>query len=161
MQVYLNELIPGGDINSRSSEGDIESLRNSIVQMGMILPIAVMPEGDGKHWRVIDGNRRLAALNQIFNGAAGSTLVTVHVTSDTDLDLAMEQSIAANIERLPLHPMDQYEAFARLHGDDEEIASHFGITPRQVRQRMALGNLTPEVRAVYRDGGLTEASCAS
>lgn len=155
--VYLSDLIPGGEIDSRSNTGDVDSLAHSIRQLGLILPLSVMKEGDGKgSYRVIDGNRRLAALNQIYNGTAGSTLVPVNIMQHDDIDLAIEQSIAANIERLPLHPMDQYEAFAKLATSPTEVAAHFGITDRQVRQRMALGNLHPQVREVYRTGELNE-----
>ena len=71
-------------------------------------------------------------------------------------------SLAANIERLPLHPVDQYEAFVAiaLNGKPlDEIAQAFGISTRAVEQRLALGALHPEVRTAYRNGVLEPRMC--
>src|SRR6187399_704460 len=98
--VPLHSLIPGGEINSRSS-ADLEgimSLANSIQHLGLILPLAVMPEGDSKHYRIIDGNRRYEALKINANGDDGIS-VPVMIQEHDDIDTAIEQSLAANIER--------------------------------------------------------------
>jgi ParB family chromosome partitioning protein len=64
-----------------------------------------------------------------------------------------------------LHPVDQYEAFARLEEQGktrEEIAQQYGLTEKEVRQALALGRLSPEfVRDAWRKGEIkTEAAQA-
>ena len=68
-----------------------------------------------------------------------------------------ELSLAANFERLAMHPMDEHEAFARLYGTDAKlteqmIANRFGIPVARVRRRLALGRLCDEARKAYREG---------
>src|SRR6187200_428402 len=113
MFVALNTLIPGGSIDSRAKVNrgvSIDTLANSIKQLGLILPLSVIK--DGEKWRVVDGNRRLAALKLVHRGNKDA-LVPV-LEADADLATARAMSLAANVERLPLHPVDQYEAFAAI-----------------------------------------------
>jgi ParB family chromosome partitioning protein len=146
----LKQLKPGGEINSRSdSSADIDSLANSILQLGLVQPLSVMKNGEDTY-RIIDGNRRYHALRSIF---PDDRKVECLVQKHEDETRALEQSVAANIERLPLHPMDQYEAFARIGANGislEDVAAHFGVTVRHVRQMMALGALCETARVAYR-----------
>jgi hypothetical protein len=58
-----------------------------------------------------------------------------------------EISLTENAIRCDMHPADQYEAFAKLHGEDgmsaEDIAARFGVTAAVV-EGAALGRLYPE-----------------
>ena len=149
--VPLGSLTYGKNIDSRGkrAETDIDKLANSIAQLGLILPLAVVKNGKG--YVVVDGNRRLAALNQVFEDKKTQVPVLIQ---EVDLETAREQSLAANIERLEMHPMDQWEAFARIGEDGrslESIAAHFGVTQRMVKQRMALGSLCETARQLYRE----------
>lgn len=156
INVPLKSLIPGGAIDSRNGgDRQLDSLVNSIANLGLILPLAVVQEGSV--YRVIDGNRRLEALKIVHKGKK-NVEVPVHI-QDPGLDqsTARALSLAANIERLPLHPADQYKAFAAIAADGKplaEIAASFGISERQVKQQMALGSLCKEALDAYRDGGL-------
>lgn len=153
INVPLKSLLFGGAIDSRSKGArgtDIEQLANSIARLGLILPLSVLQEGD--KYRVIDGNRRLEALKQIHKGKKDVEVPVL--VQETDTPTARAMSLAANIERLPLHPMDQCEAFAAIAKDGKplaEIAAAFSISERQVQQRMALGALAPVVRDLYRE----------
>jgi ParB/RepB/Spo0J family partition protein len=153
INVPIKSLVYGGAIDSRAkaSRGvDIDSLANSIRHLGLILPLAVVQEGD--KYRVVDGNRRLEALKLINKGKKDVEVPVL--VQDADTPTARAMSLAANIERLPLHHVDQYEAFAALAADGKplaEIAATFGIGERAVEQRMALGALAPLVRQLYRE----------
>jgi len=158
INVPLKSLLPGGKIDSRSKANrgvEIDKLANSIRSLGLILPLAVVQEGDDKY-RVVDGNRRLEALKIVHKGEKDVQVpVQIHVTA-VDQSTARAMSLAANIERLPLHPMDQYEAFAAIAADGKalaEIAATFGLSERHVRQRLALGSLCKEAKEAYRNGG--------
>jgi len=69
---------------------------------------------------------------------------------------ATEISLAENAIRSDMHPADQYEAFAKLHGEDgmsaEDIAGRFGVTAAVVRQRLKLGAVSPKLMKLYRNG---------
>jgi ParB family transcriptional regulator, chromosome partitioning protein len=71
---------------------------------------------------------------------------------------ATEISLAENAIRTDMHPADQYEAFAKLHGEEgksaEDIAARFGVTAAVVRQRLKLGAVSPKLRALYRKGDM-------
>src|SRR3546814_7091188 len=73
-------------------------------------------------------------------------------------ELHPEISLAENVHRLATHPMDEFEAFARLveaGRSAEEVAARFGTTVRHVEGRLALGRLCDEAREAYRAGDIT------
>jgi ParB family transcriptional regulator, chromosome partitioning protein len=55
-----------------------------------------------------------------------------------------------------MHPADQHDAFAKLHGEQgmaaEDIAARFGVTAAVVRQRLKLAAVSPTLIQAYRDG---------
>lgn len=71
--------------------------------------------------------------------------------SDAD---AREVSLIENVARENADEITCYEAFAALIKDGrtvDEIARTFGKTEREVRQTLAIANLLPRVRDLYRD----------
>ncbi len=78
------------------------------------------------------------------------------VILDDDQDaVAIEASLAENVERLPMDEMDQHEAFMSLKRKgltEDDIAAHFGISAQVVKRRLALAALMPDVRRLYRQG---------
>src|SRR3546814_12710879 len=73
-------------------------------------------------------------------------------------ELHPEISLAENVHRLATHPMDEFEAFARLveaGRSAEEVAARFGTTVRHVEGRLALGRPCVAVREAYRAGDIT------
>ena len=72
--------------------------------------------------------------------------------------LAEEISLAESVGQCPLHPADQYEAFAMLHAEHgmsaEDIAARFGVTAAVVKQRLKLGAVSPKLIKLYREGEL-------
>ncbi|MFN3891947.1 MAG: ParB/RepB/Spo0J family partition protein [Beijerinckiaceae bacterium] len=152
MKVKINQIFSGEEINSRAGKSDIDSLANSIREVGLVLPIAVRARNRGE-FEIIDGHRRFAALKKLKVKE-----VDVHVVEGDDL-AARERSLAANIERAPLHPIDQFEAFAKIAAqnvDAETIARRFGLRTKQVQQALALGGLHDDVRAAWRAGKIDE-----
>ena len=66
---------------------------------------------------------------------------------------ALEASLIENLARLDPDEMSQYECFLRLSKEGKsiaEIAGTFGITELMVKRRLALGNLLPKIRELYR-----------
>ena len=66
--------------------------------------------------------------------------------------LAEEDSLAENVQRVALHPLDQYRAFAALRAQglgEDEIAARFFVTPQVVRQRLKLAAANPKLFDLY------------
>lgn len=94
------------------------------------------PEGDEDRrglYFVIDGNRRLAAMRALADDGTIDKAYPVPAIIDTQLTPldALRKSLTANIEKLPLHPVDQHETFAKVNeagAPPEEIAARYAVT---------------------------------
>ena len=162
--VPLAKIALGGSIDSRvtARNDGVEGLAASITALGLLQPLLVRKTGKTDfEFEVIAGNRRLQALRLMAETgrATGETLVSVIVRESEDLD-AFEASLAENVMRLPPHPIDQYEAFARIAAernfDASEIAARFGTSTRQVEQMLALGDLHPDIRKAWRKADIRD-----
>ena len=144
----------GDGINARVTgrDKDIAALAANLHAQGQIENLIVKDAGDG-FYAVANGNRRLAAFHMIYGEASSHPIAcTVH---DVDSATAFEFSLVTAITARQLHPVDQYEAFARLDErgkTHEEIAAQYGMTEKEVRQALALGRLSPKIRAAWRGG---------
>jgi ParB family chromosome partitioning protein len=66
--------------------------------------------------------------------------------------IAEEDSLAENVQRAPLHPLDQFRAFQTLREkgqSEEETAAAFFVSPTVVRQRLKLASVSPKLLEVY------------
>jgi ParB family chromosome partitioning protein len=152
---------PGANINSRTTNRgvDLAQLAASIKQEGLLLPLIVVPDPkDLRAYYVIDGNRRRAAIEQLVKSKdlPKDTVFDIRVEKDLDVATALRKSLAANMH-VPLHPVDQFEAFAACldKGDSAEtIAAKYALTEKVVKQRLALAAMSPAVREAWRKGKL-------
>ncbi len=139
---------------------DVAGLMASIEAVGLLQPLVVewVDAGADDNYAVVEGGRRWIALRSL--AAAGRLAQDAPVAVmviDVGAAEAREISLAANVMRRDLHPVEEFEAFARLAADGltvERIAADFGATTRFVRQRLALDRLSPRVRALWRDGNI-------
>lgn len=159
IQVPLNKLHFGhevGDgINARVSgrQEGIGALAANIFARGLIENLIVYHMFDD-HYGVSNGNRRLAALHSIHGADNESVLINCTERKVNEVG-AFEDSLTTAVLAAQLHPVDQYEAFARLKDAgnvEEEIAHRFGMSVRQVEQALALGHLSPAIRQAWRKG---------
>src|SRR3546814_19815817 len=66
---------------------------------------------------------------------------------------ALEASLIENIARLDPDEINRCESFTRLVREGrkvEEIGLTFGLTALQVKRTLAIGNLLPRIRTMYR-----------
>lgn len=160
LQVPLNRLKfgqeDGGGINARVAgrQDGIAELAANLFAQGQIENLIVKDAGEG-FYSVANGNRRLAAFHMIHGKDSGQAInCTLH---DVDEAKAFEYSLATAVTAKQLHPVDQYEAFARLEErgkTHEEIARQYGMTEKEVRQALALGRLSPKIRDAWRAGDI-------
>lgn len=151
--LQLRQITGLSPLNPRQDmESDVSGLAAFIAGAGLLQPLllrAVESESAFDFdYQVLDGGRRWRALKSLGDDAR---IISVRIVTGTDAE-ALEATIAA-AEHERLHPIQEYEAFVRLieAGRTEEQVAHFsGLTVRQVRQRLALGDLADCVKAAYR-----------
>ena len=134
----------------------------SIRAHGLLAPLVVRADdASAGDFKVIAGNRRLAALRDVYKDSPRPPKVLC-VLRSVDDDTADALALAENFVREPMHPLDEAEAFAKLAREEakgvESIASEFGVSQPYVRQRMKLATLAEPVKAAYRQGGIDTAT---
>ncbi|MBL0869739.1 MAG: ParB/RepB/Spo0J family partition protein [Phycisphaerales bacterium] len=156
VQVNLSELT-ASRINPRRVKPERDAHRRLVASIrahGLLEPLIVRRTDEGGY-RVIAGNRRLAALRDVHRGDRNAKVACI-VRGDVNCDEAATISLAENFVREPMHPLDEAEAFARLASVDckgvKTIAAEFGVSETYVRQRMSLADLIEEVKAAMRAG---------
>lgn len=161
--IPLSQLVPSpANVRRTNPTEAAEELAASIAAHGLLqnLTVRAAPakgKRKGAGFEVVAGGRRLAALKLLVAQGVltADHAVPCHVVES---DAALEISLAENAMQCPMHPADQHEAFAQLHGEQglsaEDIAARFGVTATVVRQRLKLGAISPVLMAAYRDGAL-------
>ncbi len=161
-EIPLSKLIASSANVRRTGRSiNIGELAASIEAHGLLQNLTVRPVLNGKKtpeaFEVIAGGRRLAALKVLAKRKALPVNfgIPCHIVVE---GIAEEISLAENALQCPMHPADQYEAFAKLHDEHgmrpEDIAARFGVTSAVVKQRLKLGAVSPKLMKVYRSGEL-------
>ena len=141
------------------SQADAELVAD-IRARGVLQNLVVRPDPDPalRTYLVMAGGRRLRACLELVREGhlTEDDRVPCQVRfPDPETSEAAEISLAENLARVPLHPADQIEAFARLAETGmsaEAIGARFGYTERHVLQRLALAGVPKPIREAYRDG---------
>lgn len=155
---------PGCDINMRKTyaDADITPLVDSIRKKGILQSLLVRISPDlSPTLYVVAGGLRYAALARLVEEGtyAEDQPVPVIVRDDLSDADALDLSLTENDCRLPPHPVDRYEAFAKLKALGQStiaIAIRFGLDARQVERYLALGDLAPTIRAAWREREISD-----
>jgi len=142
----------------------IDALAVDIARRGLLqsLTVRVQRDADGNDtglFEVPAGGRRFRALQQLVKQRrlAKTEPVPCIVREDEQIS-AEEDSLAENVHREALHPLDQFRAMQQLvtQGTDvETVAATFMTTPAVVKQRLRLASVSPKLHEVYADDGMT------
>ncbi len=137
----------------------VDELAESIARRGLIQSLHVRPVigEDGAEtgkFEVPAGGRRYRALELLVKQKrlAKSAPVPCIVSAADDGVLIDEVSLAENIERAPLHPLDQFRAFQAMREKgmtEEAIAAAFFVDAKVVKQRLRLVTVAPVLLEVY------------
>ena len=143
----------------------IEELAKDIARRSLLQGLTVRPQldGDGNETGVYEvpaGGRRYRALQLLVKQKrmAKSAPVPCVIRNADAAILAEEDSLAENVQRAPLHPLDQFRAFQTLREkglSEEEIAATFFIGVNVVRQRLRLAAVSERLLEVYADDGMS------
>lgn len=164
--IPFNKLVLGQSNVRRIKAGvSIDDLAASIARRGLIqsLHVRTVFDADGQEtgmFEVPAGGRRYRALEMLVKQKrlARTAPVPCVVGNSSSAILAAEVSLAENIERAPLHPLDQYRAFKDLLDQgmtEEEIAAAFFISVNVVKQRLKLTTVSPALLDAYAEDGMT------
>jgi ParB family chromosome partitioning protein len=138
---------------------DVSSLKATVRAVGLINPLVVHRGADNR-FVVLAGGRRWRALCEIEDETPGAfwNIPAKMVDAAGNAEL-IALSTMENTQTLAMHPVRQFEAFAAIahalpspEKAVEVIAKEFGLTRQQVRQRLALGDLSPKIRKAWLDG---------
>ncbi len=133
----------------------------SIRKRGVLIPLLVRPGAEEGHHRVTAGRRRFTCANIIVReGGPARPLPCAILDEGDDVD-AIEASMLENLARVAPDEVSQWEAFVKLAKagrNIEEIAADFAFEVQTVKRILALGNLVPRIRTLYRAGEIDPAT---
>ncbi len=137
----------------------IEDLAEDIARRGLLQSLSVRPitdeaGADTGLFEVPAGGRRFRALERLVKQKRMAKDAPVPCIVRTD-GIAEEDSLAENVQRLNLHPLDQFHAFKTLADkglSEEDIAARFFVPVNVVRQRMKLALVAPVILDAYEAG---------
>lgn len=137
----------------------IEELADDIARRGLLTSINVRAELDaeGKEtgiYRIPAGGRRYRALKLLVDRKQLTKTTGVPCIVSEGATLEAEDSLAENVKRTELHPLDEFRAMMVLREqglDEEEIAARFHISVATVKQRLRLASVSPRLLELYGD----------
>ncbi len=161
--IPLNRLVLSQS-NVRQIEAgvSIEELAEDIARRTLLQSLtvrAVLDESGAETgvYEVPAGGRRFRALELLVKQKRLAPDAPIPCVIRTE-GLAEEDSLAENIQRAPLHPLDQFRAFQTLREkgkSEEDIAAAFFVTRAVVKQRLRLAAVAPALLDLYADDAMT------
>jgi ParB family chromosome partitioning protein len=146
------------NMNYAEPDPDVSDILPSIRRRGVLLTLLVLEAVENGavvegRFEVVAGRRRWkAALAAIAEGIEIDP-VPIGILEPGDDAAALEASLLENLGRLPPDEVTCWETFARLVKSGrtpEQIGATFGMSEVVVRRTLALGNLLPRLRKLYR-----------
>jgi ParB family chromosome partitioning protein len=134
----------------------IEELAADIARRTLLQSITVRPVLDEAGaetgmFEIPAGGRRYRALELLVRQKRLAKNAPIPCVVRTE-GIAEEDSLAENVQRAPLHPLDQFRAFQALcekGQSEEEIAAVFFVAVSVVKQRLRLAAVSPRLLEVY------------
>ncbi|WP_198162471.1 ParB/RepB/Spo0J family partition protein, partial [Methylosinus sp. R-45379] len=143
----------------------IEELAEDIARRTLLQSLNVRPvlDADGAETGMFEipaGGRRYRALELLVKQKRlAKTAPVPCVVRDPACDiLAEDDSLAENIQRAPLHPLDQFRAFQAMRSkgkSEEDIAAAFFIGVNVVKQRLRLTTVSEKLLDIYAEDGMS------
>ncbi|MEN6527877.1 MAG: ParB/RepB/Spo0J family partition protein [Candidatus Polarisedimenticolia bacterium] len=135
----------------RFDEAEIDALAESIKQSGILQPLVLRPETDGRY-TLVAGERRLRAAKRV-----GLAVVPAVIGEYAD-DKLLELALIENIQRDDLGPLETARAFRKLVRElgltQAEVAERVGKPRSSVANFLRLLDLPDVVQNLLDDGTL-------
>jgi len=143
----------------------IEDLAEDIARRGLLQSLNVRPVLDAEGaesgtFEIPAGGRRYRALERLVKQKRLSKAAPIPcIVRDAAVEVSAEEdSLAENVQRVALHPLDQFRAFKALcdqGAGDDEIAARFFVPPAVVKQRLRLASVSERLLGIYAEDGMT------
>jgi ParB family chromosome partitioning protein len=140
----------------------VEELAEDIARRGLLQGLSVRPVVDAAGtetglFEIPAGGRRYRALELLVKQKRLAKTAPIPCIV-REGGIAEEDSLAENVQRAPLHPLDQFRAFLTLREkgqSEEEIAAAFFVSVNVVKQRLKLASVSPTLLDAYAEDGMT------
>jgi ParB family chromosome partitioning protein len=140
----------------------IDELAADIARRTLLQSLTVRPvlDADGAETGMFEipaGGRRYRALELLVRQKRLAKTAPIPCVVRTE-GIAEEDSLAENVQRAPLHPLDQFRAFQALREkgrSEEEIAAVFFVAVSVVKQRLRLAAVSPRLLEIYAEDEMT------
>ncbi len=140
----------------------IEELAEDIARRTLLQSLMVRPVRDAEGvetgmYEIPAGGRRYRALALLVKQRRLAKTAQVPCVV-REAGTPEEDSLAENVQRAPLHPLDQFRAFLALREkgqSEEEIAAAQFVPVAVVKQRLRLASVSPALLDVYAEDGMT------
>ncbi|KUO55504.1 MAG: chromosome partitioning protein ParB [Sphingomonadales bacterium BRH_c42] len=145
--------ISPANMRSGKKRPDISGILPSIRARGIIMPLLVRPNGSDTTFEIVAGSRRFLAAQTVANESGVAEPLPCAIMEAGDDAAALEASLIENLARLAPDEVTQWESFTRLVKEGrtpDEISMTFGMPELTVKRILALGNLVPRIRQLYR-----------
>jgi ParB family chromosome partitioning protein len=164
--IPFNKLVLSQSNVRRVKSGiSIEELAEDIARRTLLQSLNVRPVLDAEGaqtgmFEIPAGGRRYRALELLVKQkrlAKNAPVPCVVRDAATDI-LAEDDSLAENVQRAPLHPLDQFRAFQAMREkgrSEEDIAAAFFTSANVVRQRLRLASVSPKLLDIYAEDGIS------
>lgn len=134
--------------NVREDMGDIDALMESIVTNGLEVPIKVQKRKGVDEFVLVDGHRRMTAINKALSLGHEIKYVEATMFSGNNEDRIFSMVITGTAQKT-LTPLEQAEAFARLVNFGykvDEIAKRIGKSVPHVYNQLLLAKIPKKVK---------------
>lgn len=145
-------------MNMRHSrrDPDVSDLLPTVRKRGVIVPVILRPGSEEGRFEIVAGRRRVQAARLACQEEGADpelARLPAAIMAAGDDAAALEASLIENLARLDPDEVSRWESFVRLVKQGrtlEDLSSTFGLPELTVRRILALGNLLPRIRELYR-----------
>ena len=148
-----NLSVSSANMRGVTKKPDLTNILPSIRARGLLVPLIVRPGTEEGFYEIVAGKRRYHAALTVAEEQDGIDPLPCAVMEAGDDAAALEASLIENIARLDPDEVNRCEAFTRLVREGrsvEAVGLTFGLTSLQVKRTLAIGNLLPRIRNLYR-----------
>lgn len=153
--------VSAANMRAKGKAPDLADILPSVRARGVLVPLIVRPNGSADSFEIVAGKRRYHAALAVASEGGDIADLPCAVIEAGDDAAALEASLIENIARLDPDEVTRWETFTRLVKEGrsaEGIAATFGLTKVQVSRTLALGNLVPRIRTLYRNDAIDAAT---
>jgi ParB family transcriptional regulator, chromosome partitioning protein len=132
---------------------DITNILPSVRARGILQTLLIRPNCAEGYFEIVAGKRRYYAAKAVAEETGTAEPLPCAIIEAGDDAAALEASLIENVARLDADEVTRWEQFTRLVKEGrsvDEIATTFGLPELAVKRTLALGNLVPRIRALYR-----------